>query len=116
MASWPATLPQAFEQDGYSEPFASNVVRTEMDVGPPKVRKRYTAAVKQFAGLMYLTETQAETLETFYETTTNWGSDAFDWVHPRTGAAISCRFAGPPVLEQARGRYVAAMIQIEVLP
>lgn len=116
MSAWPGSLPQQFEQDGYQEAFPKATIRTEMDVGPAKLRKRYTAAIKPFTGQMFMTPDQVEDLETFYETTTAYGSLAFDWEHPRTGAAVSCRFVGPPQLEAVEGGDFKVMIEIEVLP
>jgi hypothetical protein len=116
MSAWPATLPQQFEQEGYEETFPQVTIRTEMDVGPAKVRKRYTAAIKPFVGFMFMTPEQVDTLETFFETTTAYGSLAFDWEHPRTGDPVSCRFVGEPQLEAVEGGDFKVTIQIEVLP
>ena len=65
MPSWPATLPQNFKADGYSETGDEVVVRTEMDAGPPKVRRRHTAKTTLLGGRMILTKTQVATLESF---------------------------------------------------
>jgi hypothetical protein len=115
MAAWPGTLPQQFEQDGYHEIFPEAWIRSNMDIGPDKIRKRYTAAIKQFSGQMFLTPTQAAALFTFWETTTDYGTIPFDWTHPRTGAAEEVRFLAPPELRAQEGKYLAT-IRIEVLP
>lgn len=116
MSAWPGTLPQQFEQEGYQETFPKVTIRTEMDVGPAKLRKRYTAAIKPFVGQMFMTPEQVETLETFFEVTTAYGSLAFDWENPRTGVAASCRFVGEPQLEAVEGGDFKVTIQIEILP
>jgi hypothetical protein len=116
MSAWPGTLPEQFEQDGYQETFPEVTIRSEMDVGPAKLRKRYTAAIVAFTGYMFMTPDQVDDLWTFWETTTAYGSLAFDWDHPRTGDSVSCRFLSPPKLEAVEGGDFRVTIEIEVLP
>ena len=40
---WPATLPQEILAEGYEEGLPDVLVRTKMDAGPDKVRRRATA-------------------------------------------------------------------------
>lgn len=92
MATWPAGLPQELRQEGYSEARKSGVAATEMDAGPDFTRRRYTAVPTEIRGTLALTKAQVATLDAFYFTTLNGGNDAFDWTHPRTGAAASLKF------------------------
>ena len=78
MATWPGTLPQTFITDPYQETWADNLIRQPMDVGPPKVRRRQTAAVTPIQASHTMTTTQLGYLETFFKTTVSWGADAFD--------------------------------------
>jgi hypothetical protein len=96
MALWPVTLPQIFEQSGYKETLPDMMIRTKMDTGPAKVRKRFTAAPYSMSGNMRMTKAQTDDLDTFYLTTTNGGADAFTFIHPRKGTTLSCRFMGAP--------------------
>ena len=43
-ALWPSTLPADVLLDGYQLQTASNLISTDMDVGPPKVRRRSSSA------------------------------------------------------------------------
>ena len=63
-SSWPPTLPQQLSRQGYGESLPDNVIRTTVDAGPEKRRRRFTAAVKPLRGSMVLTSVQLETLET----------------------------------------------------
>ncbi len=45
MADWPATLPTEFPEDGFTLQPASGVIRTQMDIGPAKTRKRTSSAI-----------------------------------------------------------------------
>lgn len=115
MELWPATLPQTFEQPDYNESFPEMTVRTPMDTGPAKVRKRFTAAPYPMTGSMRLTATQANTLETFYITTTHGGADAFTFTHPRKGTTITCRFTAPPHIVSIEHEFKAGLT-FEVIP
>ena len=48
MAVWPAGLPQVALAEGYEERADSVLVRSSVDVGPAKVRPRYTSEVKRY--------------------------------------------------------------------
>jgi hypothetical protein len=68
MATWPGTLPSPIS-DGYQEIMADNSIRTQMEVGVAKVRKRSTAAPVKFQLAYNMTATQVITLKTFFNTT-----------------------------------------------
>lgn len=117
MASWPATLPDFtnFLQDSYTEALADNVIRTDMEIGPAKVRRRSSAAPQLIEGRLRLKTAQLTVFKTFYEDTIFFGALAFDAVHPRTAAAISARFAVVPQISASGIDWIAAL-KIEVLP
>ena len=117
MADWPATLPAFVSKDSLDEAFPDMTIRTGMDVGPPKMRRRTTAAVRPIACSQVLTAAQVADLDAFYSSTLAGGSLAFTWVHPRTRAAATLRFTAPPRVSSRpnSNRYVAAY-QLEVLP
>ena len=93
--TWPSTLPAPLS-DGYRETPPDTTMRTSMDAGPDKVRRRYTSGSRPFALRYHLTATQVATLETFYTTTSRSGSLLFNWTHPRSGATVEARFLGAP--------------------
>ena len=52
MADWEDTFGSNFPRplkDSYREVGPNNVIRSEVDVGPPKIRKRQTAAIRTFS-------------------------------------------------------------------
>lgn len=80
MATWPATLPQSFEPGGWNYAPQSGVIRTQMDTGYPKVRKRFTAFTNEHSGTMIMSKTLYEgDFLTFFETTIAHGSLSFDF-------------------------------------
>ena len=96
MPTWPGTLPQKPDADGYTESPPDVVLRTPMDAGPPKVRRRSTAGPRPITMQMTLTLTEMQTLDDFFWTTCRAGALPFDWVHPRTQAAATFRWRSPP--------------------
>lgn len=45
---------------------------------------------------MFMTGSQLATFDAFYRDTLGFGSDAFEWKHPRTGNPIDARFTEAP--------------------
>lgn len=117
MATWPATLPQTLLQDGYREALPRNKVRTEMDAGPAKQRRRYTAAVRPLTGCQNLTTTQVAALKDFHNTTLLGGTLPFDWADPIPGSGLmSFRFVSEPSIDRVlSARLYRVMYQLEIL-
>lgn len=116
MSTWPATLPQHPLVENYSETLAKTVLRTDMDAGPAKVRRRFTAAALPFKMSMILDDTDMATFDTFFTTTTAGGATAFDWVHPRTDASGSFRFIGQPTVSVVGPDLYKVEFEVELLP
>lgn len=114
-SAWPTTLP-AHLINSFQETPPDNVLRTSMDKGPAKLRRRTTTNTRPIRFSMILTPTQLTALDTFYATTTRSGADEFDYKHPRTNATVSARFANPPSYSDVNGRVYRAEISLEILP
>lgn len=96
MPTWPPSLPQSPESDGYAESPPNVMLASKMDAGPEKRRRRFTAGVRPLHCRMLIRRADVETLDEFYLTTLAGGTLTFDWTHPRTGAAATCAFTGQP--------------------
>ena len=121
MADWPATIPWEFLTDGASGGFGDNALRSSMDVGPAKLRRRSTAAPDRFTGDLLITATQYGYIDTFYKTTLGYGALPFDGLHPVTGAAAEMQFLAPPACRPTDSfsggeRIWIATLQLEILP
>ena len=90
--SWPETLPKTLLIEGLSAKRNSNVIRTQMDAGPKKARRRYTASSKTFAGKMLLDEEQRFDLDRFYRTDLADGVLRFIFTDPQTLETAEFRF------------------------
>ncbi len=85
---WPVSLPQ-YPRTDYSENNGLLIVRTPMDMGPAKMRRRGVRSEVLRVGF-YMSKAQIVTLETFVETTLA-GTARFGFPHPRTGAQVEAR-------------------------
>lgn len=117
MPTWPGSLPQLVSARGYRESPPENSIRSPMDGGVAKVRRRTTAGVRLIKCQLDLTLAQVETLDVFYDSTLQSGSLAFDWVDPRNQAAASFRFLRPPEYApvESDAAWVASL-EFEILP
>ena len=89
---WPDGLPSILLMDGLSAKRSSNVIRTQMDAGPKKTRRRYTASTKNFTGKMLLDASKRFELERFYRVTLADGALRFNFTDPQTLETGEFRF------------------------
>lgn len=93
---WPETLPQTLLLEGLSAKQRSNVIRTTMDAGAQKTRRRYTATTKIFTGKMLLNEEQRFILAQFFHTALADGALRFNFTDPQTLETAEFRFTEEP--------------------
>ena len=113
--TWPAALRDLWLKDGFREVPPKNMLRTAMDVGPPKVRRRTTANIRAFFGQMFLTPALVTVLDDFFVTSTKSGTLTIELKHPRTGATGTYRFVKEPQYASHNEGFLAS-IQLELLP
>lgn len=89
---WPAELPQVLMLNGLSAEKQNNVIRTQMDAGPQKIRRRYTVATKDFSGQIIVSEQQRQILENWYDNDIASGSLRFFMKDPQTLILSQFRF------------------------
>ncbi len=116
METWPAALQQLLNVDSFSYTFGNTLIRSDMDVGPAKVRSRYTDAVDTVSCSIDLDMDEYATLEQFYKVTLSNGSRTFSFIHPLTQEEIEARFAQPPSMSPLGGRYFKVAMAWEILP
>lgn len=78
MPTWPASLPQAPEREGYSEQWIDPVLRAPMR-GPQLTRLQFTAVPKLYVCPFMFTLAQLDTFEAFFEQDLFWGALPYDW-------------------------------------
>lgn len=113
--AWPGTLPQKLLRDGFAEESPDNLIVSDMSVGPAKVRRRTTAAVRMIRGTLHMTSAQVSTFRTFVKTTIADRSQPFTFPDPYGGAALLVRMP-TPYRVSAVGIDWRIDIELEVLP
>lgn len=115
MPSWPSNLPGLPLAGKYEETPPETVLRTPMDEGPAKLRRRGTAGVRRLKLEYLLDASQVAALDAFYLEDVRGGALSFSFAHPREGELVSCRFRAAPVYA-AEGALYRAAVELEVLP
>lgn len=82
MPFWPTELPQSPLRGGFSYSAPNNLIRSDMETGPAKVRRRSTAKPYTAQVTYIMSNEQASVFEEFAITTLAGGSICFDWWHP----------------------------------
>ena len=116
MATWPATLPQSLSRRGYEEAEGDNVIRTTVDIGPQKRRRRFTAVVRPLRGTMVFTNTQLETFRTFFSTDVFDGALGFTFPDQRGTGTVIVVFAEPPSWANVGGDNYRIALNLEIQP
>lgn len=118
MPVWPTTgsFPQVVMYEGYQEDVPLTTVRTTMDTGPQKVRRRFTAGPRPFKVQLALTTAQVATLDDFFVNTCYGGALSFTWTHPRTGAGGTFRFKQGIAYSRQGPDLWFAKFEMELLP
>ncbi len=139
MPTWPTSLPQFVLTRNYKETAPDLVIRTQMDAGPAKVRRRFTAGVRPMEAMLVLTEDQLIVLDNFYLSDCQGGALSFTWTYQRgrqdtdagtdsdigtdtdtlrsVRATATMRFVKPPVSEDVGdGKNYEVTLNLEIMP
>lgn len=114
--TWPETLPQYFDRQGFVRKLPEQLERTPMDAGPAKQRSKARGGTTAIEGNLFCrTDQQRDDLLAFFNDTLQRGVLAFDWVDPWTREACTMRFTAEPVLSMV-GQRTLALCKMEILP
>jgi len=95
--------------NGLSAKRNTSVVRTQMDAGPNKTRRRYTASTKIIKGKLFLDESQRFELERFYQTVLADGVLRFNFTDPQTLETAEFRFTEDYTENSVDGKFEISM-------
>ncbi|MCL1812221.1 MAG: hypothetical protein FWG29_01725 [Treponema sp.] len=112
--SWPVELPFTLRTEGLKGQYKDPVLRTDMDMGPPKARLRYTRPAKNYTGTIIVDEQQRRLLDYFYRITTRFGALRFNFTNPQSLEVREFRLKAPPDESSTAGRYTITL-QLEEL-
>ncbi len=116
MENWPVSLQQKLDAEGFSHQFGTTTIRTDMDIGPAKVRSRFTDAVDVYSSSIIITFDEYTTIRTFYKTLLNNGTLPFTYLDPFTGEEQVFRFLSAPTFAALGGRAFKVALSLEKLP
>ena len=93
---WPAELPNC--ADTWRERDRETLIRTPMETGPPKVRRRFTSPIREFDVGMVMRHDQFADLRDFYDISCAQGVVKHYFRHPYLNLVQEFRFMAPPEL------------------
>jgi len=111
MTTWPSTL--VIRRDAFNETPPARQLRSSMDVGPDKVRRRTTLAPRNITIQMLLTDALLDTFDDFYVAN---DTGIFDFVHPRTTETMTARFTDEPPTYESMDNLWNVKVTLELLP
>lgn len=120
MDSWPLSLQQNLDVSSFEKRLGDTRVSSDNDVGPAKVRSRYTKSVDVYTCQIELDFSEVSTFETFYKTTLGNGTLPFIFKDPFTQVDSVFRFSpkSPPTIRPlgSGGRVFTLNMVWEILP
>lgn len=119
MATWPSTLP-AVDNDGYAIAPLDQVIRTDMEVGAARTRRRTKARNDKVTVSWLMTDAQLNIFRDWFEDAATGiaGGDAWFFVDLPLGGATflesaEAKFVGAPRLDRARRKWrVSATLEV----
>jgi hypothetical protein len=111
METWPSSL--VIRRDGFKESPPSRQLRSSMDVGEDKVRKRSSRAVRKVTVQMLLTDSLVDTFDDFYLANDDL---AFSFSHPRTNESVVARFTSDSPSYEPNETMWNVIVNLEILP
>lgn len=94
--AWHTSLPTDILSDGFNQQTAPNAIRTKMEAGLDKLRRRYTTEIVNISVSMVVTFAEYTILETFFNTTLEAGTLSFNFTDPVDSTEYEYRFLEPP--------------------
>lgn len=115
MATYPASLPHLFRVSHQEEELGMNVLRTSMDIGPDKTRRRTSNTPDSLSlGHNSFTEAHKATMTEFFKDTLFGGTLSFSMTPPG-GSAETFRFTAAPKFKPMGGGKYSVSVQLERL-
>lgn len=114
MTAYPDFLPP-FQNDGYGYDDDDDLLRTDMEAGPARVRQRARQSSSVFSVASKMTYDQFALFESWYKHKINGGVDSFD-IDLAVGAGIvthTARFIGKPSPRKSGPRYWLVSAKLE---
>jgi hypothetical protein len=112
--TWPELLPAALLINGLSKQPQNNVIRTSMDAGPKKARRRYTARAVKYSGKQIFDAAELAVFEQFYHNVLADGVLRFNFTDPVTLETAEFRLTADYSVSAVEGLFEVS-VQLERL-
>ena len=115
MPAFPSALPLPIA-DTYNEKLPDLVIRSTVDQGPGKVRKRLSAAIREVSFDLKLSLAELDDLIDFFLSDAAGGAISFTMTHPRTLNTETFRFTAPPEITYLSYDLYNVTVNLEMMP
>lgn len=95
---WPPGLPQSPLVASFQETLPAVALRSPMDTGPAKSRRRFTTGPTPVQLSFYMTRAQVAIFKEFHDQTCEGGALWFEWTNHRDKSAALYRFTDEPTM------------------
>lgn len=112
---WPSGIPQCPTLDTYSETPVDNRLISNVDAGPRKIRRRFTAAPIAVSERYIMTKAEYLAFKSWYENDIQSGSLRFIKKHPIEGVDKEYRFVDVYSQNQL-GLLYEIILSLEIMP
>ena len=115
LPSWPSELPERPSQQGYSYGFGDGRLSTDMDSGPPKMRRRSSSAVRPVTASFMGDADAMARLERFWDEDTRGGTLPFTIVNPRTHGLPAAAGSGETLLTDSGDQLLVSAYDVAMM-
>lgn len=97
---WPVQLQNKLNSGNFSEDFGDTTIKSQNDIGLPKVRRRYTKGFNTIRASIFIDREDVQLFKDFYDVTLNGGVLPFEFTDPFSNTLQEFRFdtSNPPSL------------------
>jgi len=115
LQQWPASITEDVQINGFSQKARENTIRSSVEAGVDKIRRRYTTPIVEIKFNRWFTFEQYETIENFYNITTAGGVFPFTFPDPATNEVYVYRFLTSPSYSALGGLHYQVSFSFERL-
>lgn len=113
--NWPSTVPSCFILGSQNENIGDGLLRSQMDTGPAKIRRRSSAMPSTLSGSIKMSGAEIDALKAFVVGTLMGGALPFNFPNQRGGTSL-VRLAAMPTWQRVTGDTYLVGFSFEVLP
>ena len=112
---WPGNINNCWTIAGYAEVDRPVVIRSEMEAGAPKVRRRFTKQITMINASVTLTIAEVAAFKAWFRTVLQGGVKRFDFTLPTEQAVSELRFISPPAFTPITDKHFNCEMELEQL-